>query len=370
MAETRVKIQSIVENQLPDFIREDAPLLGEFLKQYYISQEYQGAPADLLQNIDEYIKINKILQSIDSTTLQDDISYSDTSIRVTGQTLTEGFPSRYGILKINDEIITYTSKTSNSFEGCVRGFSGVTSYSKLRESDELVFSTSNIDEHESGATIYNLSGLFLNQFLTKIKRQFLPGFSERSLDSDLNQNVFIKQSSNFYSSKGTDESFKILFGALYGERVEVIKPKEYLFRPSDAGYRRTKDLVVEALSGDPLDLLNNTLYQDEYSNYNITNSYASVTDVEKLYRDGREYYKLSFDADYNKDLVLDGTLYGNFSVHPKTKVVTKVSSASTVIDVDSTVGFPTTGTLITTSVSGGEVSVAYTGKSLENYLAS
>jgi len=367
MAETRVKIQSIVENQLPDFIREDAPLLGEFLKQYYISQEYQGAPADLLQNIDEYIKINKILQSIDSTTLQDDISYSDTSIRVTGQTLTEGFPSRYGILKINDEIITYTSKTSNSFEGCVRGFSGVTSYSKLRESDELVFSTSNIDEHESGATIYNLSGLFLNQFLTKIKRQFLPGFSERSLDSDLNQNVFIKQSSNFYSSKGTDESFKILFGALYGERVEVIKPKEYLFRPSDAGYRRTKDLVVEALSGDPLDLLNNTLYQDEYSNYNITNSYASVTDVEKLYRDGREYYKLSFDADYNKDLVLDGTLYGNFSVHPKTKVVTKVSSASTVIDVDSTVGFPTTGTLITTSVSGGEVSVAYTGKSLTQF---
>ena len=31
----RVKIQSIVESQLPSFVQNDFPLLAEFLKQYY-----------------------------------------------------------------------------------------------------------------------------------------------------------------------------------------------------------------------------------------------------------------------------------------------------------------------------------------------
>ena len=38
----RVQIQNIVENQLPSFVQEDFPLLGEFLKEYYTSQEYPG----------------------------------------------------------------------------------------------------------------------------------------------------------------------------------------------------------------------------------------------------------------------------------------------------------------------------------------
>ena len=49
MSETRVKIQSIVENQLPNFLAEENPLLVDFLKQYYISQEYPGAASDLIQ---------------------------------------------------------------------------------------------------------------------------------------------------------------------------------------------------------------------------------------------------------------------------------------------------------------------------------
>ena len=35
------------------------------------------------------------------------------------------------------------------------------------------------------------------------------------------------------------------FAALYGEVAEVVKPKDFLFRPSDAQFRKTRDLVVE-----------------------------------------------------------------------------------------------------------------------------
>ena len=39
MSNTRVKIGSIVQNQLPDFVQEEYPLVGEFLKEYYDYKE-------------------------------------------------------------------------------------------------------------------------------------------------------------------------------------------------------------------------------------------------------------------------------------------------------------------------------------------
>ena len=135
--ETRVKIQSIVENQLPDFIAEESPLLVDFLKQYYISQEYPSGASDLVQNLDKYIKLDEIFKNVNTCILSEDITINDTTINVSTSTDkdgniltgTRGFPDRYGILKIDNEIITYTSKTDTTFEGCVRGFSGVTQYS-------------------------------------------------------------------------------------------------------------------------------------------------------------------------------------------------------------------------------------------------
>ena len=58
MSETRVQFNTIVSNQLPAYVREDFPLISELLKQYYLGQEYQGGPVDLIQNIDRYIKLD------------------------------------------------------------------------------------------------------------------------------------------------------------------------------------------------------------------------------------------------------------------------------------------------------------------------
>ena len=38
----RVKVQQIIDNQLPEFILSESPDAVKFLKQYYISQEYTG----------------------------------------------------------------------------------------------------------------------------------------------------------------------------------------------------------------------------------------------------------------------------------------------------------------------------------------
>ena len=49
MLEKRVKIQSVVENQLPIFLGAELEGAGDFLKTYYKSQEGQGAPVNILE---------------------------------------------------------------------------------------------------------------------------------------------------------------------------------------------------------------------------------------------------------------------------------------------------------------------------------
>ena len=369
MTEKRIQFNNIVKNQLPSYVTEEFPLISEFLSQYYISQEFQGAPVDLIQNIDTYIKIDNVTNQIDSIISLNDISSFDETIFVdisTSPTGTEGFPEKYGLLKINDEIITYTGKTFNSFTGCIRGFSGISSYTTTNSSDELVFSKTESADHSSGSTIFNLSSLFLKEFLLKIKYQLTPGFENRSFTEGLNQSLFIKQAKDFYLSKGTDQSFEILFKSLYGENVSIIRPKEYLFRSSDAHFQITKDLVVESIEGNPEDLENTTLYQNQYLDF--VEAYAPITKVEKIRsKEGKEYYKLSIDAGYDRDIRVDGALYGEFKVHSQTKVIGQYNPNSTTIDVDSTLGFPQSGELFVAYNDQTTGIISYTSKSINQF---
>jgi hypothetical protein len=195
MAEQRVLFSNVVQNQVPAYVREGYPLLVDFLKQYYISQEYQGAPIDLIQNIDQYIKLNENTNLVSSVILGENLTTYGTTISVDltkSPTGTIGFPDKYGIIKIDDEIITYTEKTSNSFTGCIRGFSGISSYKTENNPQQLVFSETDRSKHESGATIENLSVLFLNEFLSKLKAQITPGLAKAELSPGLNQKISIR----------------------------------------------------------------------------------------------------------------------------------------------------------------------------------
>jgi hypothetical protein len=371
MTEKRIQFSNIVFNQLPAYVREEFPLVSEFLSQYYRAQEFQGAPIDLIQNIDKYVKVDEMTHQVDSVILGNDITSFDDVIFVgisSSPTGTAGFPEKYGLLKIDNEIITYTGKTFNSFTGCVRGFSGIDSYSTQNHPDQLTFSKSNSADHFAGSTIINLSSLFLKEFLSKIKYQLTPGFEDRKLYENINDSIFIKQSKDFYRSKGTDESFEILFRSLYGEDATIIKPREYLFRPSDAHYQVTTDLVVESIEGNPENLINSTLIQDEYTGF--TKAYAPITDVEKIVsKNGKEYYKLSIDSGYNKDSRVDGALYGEFKVHPQTKVIGQSDSTGglTTLDVDSTVGFPNSGELYVTYNDQTQGTIRYESKSVNQF---
>ena len=190
--EKRVQLNKIIESQLPEFLVADFPKAVEFFRQYYISQEYQGGNVDLVDNLDRYIKIDNLVPEVvvGKTTLSSDITASSTTITVSS---TKGYPDEYGLLKIGDEVITYTGKTETTFTGCIRGFSGITGYDdRSREyfvnanRQNVIFSDTTAASHTAQSEVQNLSALFLQEFYKKIKKTFAPGFEEETFVSDLN----------------------------------------------------------------------------------------------------------------------------------------------------------------------------------------
>ena len=80
----RVKVQQIIENQIPEFLLSESPKAVDFLKQYYISQEYQGGPIDLTDNLDQYIKLDNLTPEVvvGETTLTSGIATVATTVNV------------------------------------------------------------------------------------------------------------------------------------------------------------------------------------------------------------------------------------------------------------------------------------------------
>ena len=349
----RVKVQQIIENQIPEFLLSESPKAVDFLKQYYISQEYQGGPIDLTDNLDQYIKLDNLTPEVivGETTL---ISGITTTSDVVNVNSTKGFPNEYGLFKINSEVFTYTGITTNSFTGCIRGFSGITTYHAENQPRELVFTDSTATNHDADATVINLSALFLKEFYKKTKKLLTPGLENVNFVNNLDVSNFIKNSKSLYQSKGTEESFRILFNVLYNETPKIVDLEKYLIKPSTAEFIRREIVLAEALSGNPSNLIGQTIIKSTDSQ-----TRASISEVEPITRKGKVYYKIGLFVGFNEVDLIEGT----FNVSPKTKSINNVSAGSSVITVDSTVGFGSTGTV----VSGINTNIYYSSKSLNQF---
>ena len=448
-----IKFYSIIENLVPEYIKEEFPLVIEFLSQYYKSQENQSATLDIIHNIDKYVQIDSVTNLSLTTTLTYPLDYENEVFLESSKDL----PKNYGLVKIDDEIIWYdrlvedtpqtvectievgaTSFVSadiinqfgaatqenqdnpwlgkiiyikdangnivssakitsidsglsvstdfplipdqdvsfynenniytcivngNKLTNCTRGFNATTAYDSDSTSDELVYEETSLSTHSTGSEINNLSVLFLREFFKKIKVQLTPGFENEEFYNELNEATFIRNIKQFYESKGTDCSFELLFRALFGEDVSIIRPRDYVIQASDAQYNVFRDLVVEKLEGDPEDLENLTLYQDEY--LNVPQAKGTIAKVEKIQRGDKFYYTISLDQTKENTY---GSNIGQFSIHPKTKTTIDIIAGSDFIDVDSTIGFPDSGEL-RVETTGGEIVIAqYSSKTSTQFL--
>ena len=124
MSDKKVKIANILGSQIPDFIQADNPLFREFLTQYYESEEHEYGTTYLAEHISSLKKISTVSEislvekqtvnvpngtAPESPVIISSIVYAYDDVINVNQTT--GFPDKYGLLKIDNEIITYTGKT-------------------------------------------------------------------------------------------------------------------------------------------------------------------------------------------------------------------------------------------------------------------
>ena len=197
------QISQVIENQLPEFVRTRKSTFVDFMKQYYISQEYQGGPVDVAENLDRYNKLQtfvgaSLLSILDYLTRNHIPIPSLLRLQKVGA-------DKYGLLKIDDEIITYTGIGTTSFTGCIRGFSGVDSLDRATRPDLVSFQSTVGAAHTGGTKVFNLSNLFIQEFFNKLKTTFANGFQNRTLDGSIDEVQFIRQIKDFYRTKGTEE---------------------------------------------------------------------------------------------------------------------------------------------------------------------
>ena len=353
----RVKISHLIESQIPEFLNQESPLFKSFLEQYYESQEHQSGMTDLASNLAEYRKIGAFNDEtlIASTTLTLSCFAGDTTLSVIS---TDGWPDTYGLLKIDNEVITYTGKSETQFLGCARGFSGIDQISKEDDAEFANFAETSGAVHLSGSTVTNLSNLFLQEFFTKFKTEFLPGFENRSFTTGTSITNVLTRAKDFYMAKGTDASYKILFKLLYGEEIELIKPIDRTLIPSDNVYFKTKHVLVENLfGGQPLETIGNFLYQDISG---IGTASASIYNVEYRPINQVDFYEISLDST---------SFDGSFQVPGKTKALEITPADATSLVVDSTVGFGQSGTLLIKPREGANfLNIRYTDKTVNQFL--
>jgi len=367
MSDKKVKISNILGSQIPDFIQADNPLFKEFLTQYYESEEREYGTTYLADHIASLKKISTVAdislvekQTIpapnstipESPVILSSLIYAYDDIINVNQTT--GFPEKYGLLKIDNEIITYTGKTETSFTGCIRGFSGISEIKTAGNPEFLTFSDTNASAHVANSSVVNLSFLFVVEFYKKFRKNFLPGLEGRSFSYGLNVENILSRARDFYSSKGTDVSLQILFQVLYGQQVEIIKPFDQTIMPSEAEWDVTDDIVVEVLSGDPLNLVGVKIYQDSFTNPTASGAVSNVT---TKFLGNTKYYQISFSK---------GTIQDKFNVSTKTKVV-GTASTTEVLTVDSTIGFGATGNFYYPDADNVYTLAEYTSKSSNQF---
>lgn len=111
--------------------------------------------------------------------------------------------------------------------------------------------------------------LALDKYISLIEKELGYGMVANMATNKLN---VYKNIEEFYDTKGSIESFKLLFRVLFNVNVEVELPKEQILIASDGKWKQDNSIFSTTISGNPFSLVN--------SSVNITNPDGEVISAE------------------------------------------------------------------------------------------
>ena len=324
--ESKSQISLSVAGQFASFVQDNYPTFISFVKHYYQSQELKGYCFDVIQNLTDYYNIDNYGGLVTETKLISALTTTSTSVDVES---TRDFPNE-GLLLVNDEIIYYEKKGQTLFQDCARGFNAVKA---VGEVGTYKFEETTASAHALGDTVVNLNNIFPLYVLGKFKEQFLATFP-KNFASGVTESTVIKRIKDFYSSKGSTRSFQFVLRTLFGVESEVNYPRDRIFKPSDAYYTSREVIRAVAVSGNPIDLVGQVLYQENDTNdTNVAAARIYVKGVVEVFTASGTVFEI--DVDTNNSL-------GTFVTPYKSTLAADLGGQlnDQVVTVDSTIGWP------------------------------
>jgi hypothetical protein len=327
-------LAALIENQLPDFIVEDYPLVTNFLSKYYEALSIGEGPTSIIQNFEKYLDVDTFSPEIlvKTCSLEQEIADGSANIHITVDK-TDGFPDKNGLIMIDQEIFLYETKNDTQFQNCIRGYSAKTTIGDLY--NDISFVDSNTDVHKQFAEVSNLSNLLLAGLIKQYEEQYTSGFPYQYLRDQSNKNLLVKRIKDFYQVKGTPQSLEFIFQILFSVKPDILYPKENVFKSSESGWNSKELLLVEVISGDIREVVGNEIRQvpDPY-NPELTAALAIIDNIVGEPYQGSRLYTLTISP---------GSKEGKFSIARRTFLMNALSQNAGVgdrIDVFSTIGFP------------------------------
>lgn len=116
----------------------------------------------------------------------------------------------------------------------------------------------------------------LTKFVDSLWSEFGINVPRTSLANDKH---FLKHIKDFYSSKGSEESFRILFRHLFDIEIDLKYPKDYILRASDGRWVQDLSFIVNVTEGDIFDMVGHQVF----INTSKTSIPAIVEKVKPLY---------------------------------------------------------------------------------------
>jgi hypothetical protein len=120
-------------------------------------------------------------------------------------------------------------------------------YSKFISFLELYYK---FNEQSRFKTFDNISSLDdnLEEFVQHIKYQLGSTLPSTTVKEDHFINHHLKE---FYSSKGTEEAFRILFRHMFGKEINISYPRDLILKASDGRWIQPVSVILLPMSGDP-----------------------------------------------------------------------------------------------------------------------
>lgn len=170
-----------------------------------------------------------------------------------------------------------------------------------------------LDQNTSMRQMHSFKDLdnTLDMFISNFKADFTNNIPDMA---KLSQREFIRNAKAFYTSKGSEASFRFLFRAMFGKEVSIYYPEKDMLRASDGNWVQESSFVITATSGNPINAVS--------QRFTINNQIRKINRVKLL---SGNYYEVFFfntgilTTSIGDTIVCDGIFTGTI-----TPVITKI----------------------------------------------